>query len=124
MGTNQVERLPTQTPRAGPWLARAWTAIALLPLFFFVAFAVAEGLYALMGYKPENADAPVWVILVVLIPVIAILLIPCAAAVFFGRQANKGGDRRGLLPLVIGVVAGVGWLVLTIVSEVGNLVRQ
>jgi hypothetical protein len=63
------------------------------------------------------------VTLTALIPVVAVVLLPCVAAVFFGNRAYKGGDRRGRLPLMIGVIAGVGFLVLTIVSEVGNIVR-
>jgi hypothetical protein len=43
--------------------------------------------------------------------------------VIFGRRANKAGDRRGLFPVVLGTVAGLGWLILTIVSEVGDLLR-
>lgn len=125
MSTHQAVRPPAQAPRdSGPWIGRAWTAVALVPVFFFLAFAVGEGMYALMGYKPENADAPVWVDVVALIPVLVVVLIPCAAAVLFGRRASRGGDRRGVFPLVIGVIAGVGLLVLTIVSEVGDILRR
>ncbi len=77
-----------------------------------------------MGYKPDYADAQVWVNLVGLTPVIVGALIPCAAAVFFGRRAHESGDHRGRFPLVIGVIAGVAMVVLTIVSEVGNIVRR
>ena len=125
MNTTHLQRGPSRAPRdSRPWLARAWAAVALLPVFFFVAFAVGEGLYALLGYKPENADAPVWVVLVALTPAVAVVLIPSVAAVFFGSRANKGGDHRGMFPFLIGVIAGVGWLVLTVVSEVGNIVRK
>ena len=62
--------------------------------------------------------------LVALIPIIVVVLIPCTAAVFFGSRAKKGGDRRGMVPLVIGVIAGVGSVALTIISEVGNIVRH
>lgn len=125
MSTHQVKPAPAQAPRdSAPWLGRAWAAVVLVPVFWFIAFAVGQGMYALLGYKPENADAPVWVDVVALVPVIVVALIPCAAAVIFGRQARRGGDRRGVLPLVIATIAGVGLLVLTIVSEVGDIVRQ
>ena len=125
MSTSQLRQPPKRTDRdSAPWLGRAWTAVALVPVFFVIAFAVGEGLYALLGYKPENADAPVWVNLVALTPVIVVVLIPCAAAVLFGRRASKSGDHRGRFPLVIGVIAGVAMVVLTIVSEVGNIVRR
>lgn len=125
MSTSQVQRPPSPAPSdSGPWLGRAWTAVALVPVFFFIGFAVGEGLYALLGYKPEDADAPLWVNLVALAPVVVVVLIPCVAAVFFGRRTTKSGDRRGMVPLVLGAVAGVGLLVLTIVSEVGDILRQ
>ncbi len=125
MSTHQLHRPPAGTPRdAGRWLVRAWAAVFLVPVFFFIGFALGEGMYALMGYEPANADAPLWVDLVVLLPVVVVVLIPCVAAVFFGRRTTEGGDRRGMIPLVIGGVAGVGLLVLTIVSEVGDIVRQ
>ena len=125
MSTSQLQRPPARTPSdSGRWLGRAWTAVVLVPVFFFIGFAIGEGMYALMGYEPANADAPVWVDLVALAPVIVVVLIPCAAAVFFGRRTTKGGDRRGMVPLVMGVIAGVGLLVLTIVSEVGDIVRR
>lgn len=125
MSTDQIQRPPTRAPHdSGPWLGRAWTAVALVPVFFFLGFALGEGLYALLGYRPENADAPVWVNLVVAVPVVVVVLIPCAAAVLFGRRATQRGDRSGVYPLVIGAIAGVGLLVLTIVSEVGDALRR
>lgn len=125
MSNRQLDRVPEPTARSSnPWLRRAWAGVALVPLFFFVAFAVGEGIYALMGYKPEDADAPVWAVVGASALVLLVVLIPCMAAVYFGRRAIKDGDRRGVFPAVIGAVAAVGWVVLTIVSEVGNVVRR
>lgn len=125
MSTSQVRRPPVRSPRdSGDWLRRAWTAVVLVPVFFFLAFAVGEGMYAVLGYDPAAADTPVRVDLVALVPILVVALIPCAAAVFFGRRATEVADRRGMVPLVIGAVAGVGVLVLTIVSEVGGIVRR
>lgn len=95
-----------------------------MPVFFFIAFAVGEAIYAVMGYKPENADAPIWAVVVASTLIVAVAVIPSVAAIHFGRRATKAGDRRGVYPAVIGAVAGVGWVVLTVVSEVGNLVRR
>lgn len=106
------------------WLSRAWLGVALTPVFFFVAFAVGEGAYAMLGYAPENADAPVWVVLVTSVLVLLVLAIPCAAAVIYGRRLLKDADRRGLPPLVIASLAWAGALVLTVVSEVGNALRR
>ena len=122
MTTTKPARRPTTTDHT-PWLTRAWTAVALVPVFFLVAFAVGEGLYALTDYKPENADAPVWIVIAVDLAILAVALVPCVAAVLFGRRAMSTRDRRGALPLVVGAVAGAAVVVLTVVSEVGNLLR-
>ncbi|HEV7204151.1 MAG TPA: hypothetical protein VGN18_06040 [Jatrophihabitans sp.] len=120
-------RLPptTSAPRsATPWLGRAWTAVALVPVFFLIAFAVGEIMYAVLGYQPENADAPTWAVVVALGPTLVVALTPCLAAMLFGHRATRAGDRRGLVPLALGAIAGTAILVLTVVSEVGDAIRR
>ena len=123
MTTQQLER-PTKTepPRDG-WLGRAWIAVVLIPLFFFISFALSYLLYDLFGYKPEDNNAPLWVDLVVTIVAVVIFLVPCVAAVIYGRRASRSGDRRGLFPLSIGVVAAGALTVLTVVTTVADAVR-
>jgi hypothetical protein len=123
MSTNQLER-PTQTPNAAPrWLGRAWIAVALIPVFFLVSFALSYVLYDVFGYAPENNDAPLWVDLVVAIIGVAIFLVPCIAAMIYGRRAARGGDRRGLVALGLGAVAGAALIVLTVVTTVADALR-
>jgi len=110
----------TQTSAAGVWLGRAWIAVALIPVFFILAFAVGQVLYSLMGYLPEDAGIPLWVDLVATIPTLAVFLVPCAAAVLYGRRVNSVGDRRGLVPLCIGVLAGLGLLILSTVTIISS----
>lgn len=120
MTTNKVER-PSGTPASsGDPLGRAWIAVALIPVFFFLAFALGYVLYDLLGYKPENDDAPFWADLVATLPVIAISLAPCTAAVIYGRRSNGLGDRRGLVPLVIGALAGLALAILSTASLIGS----
>lgn len=69
-------------------LSRAWTAVALIPVTFMVAFAIGEGSYAALGYQPEDATEPVWVALVAGVPAIAVFLVPCCAAVLYGNRAR------------------------------------
>ena len=106
----------TEASRSGSWVGRAWAAVALIPVFFLLSFALGYILYDLFGYKPENDDAPFWVDLVCTIPILGVSLVPCVAAVYFGRRAARSGDRRGLFPLGIGALASVG---LTILSVAG-----
>ena len=99
---------------------RAWIAVGSIPLFFIVAFAVGEGLYALLGYKPEDANAPLWVGLVAGVPAIVLFLVPCAAAVWFGNKARVAGRQAALLPMVIGAVLGLWMVVMNVVSVVAG----
>lgn len=125
MTIRQSQRIPAQEPAdPGRRLRWAWTAVAMVPVFFVIGFAVGEGIYALTGHDPANGDTPLWADLVALVPVVVVVLIPCVAAVYFGRQTSRSGDRRGRLPLAVGAIAGLGLLVLTVVSEVGDLVRR
>ena len=113
---------PPDQPRAPGTVAGAWIAIGLIPVFFFIAMGVGEGLMSLLGY-PAGGAAPAWVTVVTDLAATVTVLLPCLAAVFFGRRASKAGDRWGLLPAVLGTCAGLGWLILAIVSEVGNPLR-
>ena len=110
----------TQASLGAAWVRRAWVAVALIPLFFLFAFALAQGLYTLMGYLPENDDAPLWVDMVCAVPSVAIFLVPCMAAVVYGSRGNRVGDRRGLGALVVGLLAGLGFAVMSIVTIVAS----
>jgi hypothetical protein len=113
---------PPDRPPAPSMVVRAWVAIVLIPVFFFIALGVGEGLISLLGY-PVGGTNPAWVTLISDLAATIVVLLPCLAAVFFGRRAYQAGDRRGLFPAILGIVAGLGSLILTIVSEVGDLLR-
>ena len=97
-------------------LTRSWIAVASIPVAFVVAFAVGEGLYALLGYKPEDATEPLWVALAAGLPSLVLFLVPCAAAVWYGNKARAEGHRVALVPLLLGAVLGLWMLVTTVVS--------
>lgn len=97
-------------------LTRAWIAVALIPVAFVLAFAVGEGLYALLGYKPEEAAEPLWVALLAGVPAIALFLVPCAAAVWYGSRARADGRHAALLPMLVGAVLGLWMLIINTVS--------
>jgi hypothetical protein len=117
--TDQGER-PTLTSDSGAWLRRAWIAIALVPVFFMLAFGVGQGLYSLLGYLPESAGIPLWVDLVATVPTVAVFLVPCVAAVLYGKRVNHVGDRRGLVPLGIGGLIGIWMVVMNVVTIVSS----
>jgi len=102
------ETEPTSDP-----LARAWTASALIPVFFVVGFAVGELLYAVLGFKPENDDAPLWADLVVSLAALAVTLVPCVGAVVYARRASEAGRHQARVPMAIGALAGAVLVILT-----------
>ena len=104
-----------RTHQAAESYVRAWIAVALIPVFFILSFILAQGLYSLMGYQPENT-VPVSVDLVASGAAVVVFLVPCAAAVIYGARTRSAGDRRGLAPLLIGSLAGLGLLILTVVT--------
>ena len=115
---SQIERQRLESPSVS-WMARAWLAVVLIPPFFLLAMAAGYVAYDLMGYRPENDDAPMWVDLVGAIPSLAILWVPCAAAVIYGRRASRIGSPLALIPAAIGALVGLGFTLLGIVSAVG-----
>ncbi len=88
-------RHPTGTSSDGKAVTRAWIAVALIPVFFFVGFAVGEVLYAVLGYKPENDDAPLWADVIGSLLVLTVTLVPCVGALIYGRRASRSGACVG-----------------------------
>lgn len=103
----------------GSSITRAWVSVVLIPVFLVASVLVTVLLYGLFGYKPENADAPLWVDVVIGAAALVVFLGPCVAAVLYGMRASRRGDRRGLIPLVLGALAGLGLTALTVASTFG-----
>ena len=83
----------------------AHTSVALVPVFFFLAFAAAQGIYAVTGHDPSTgASPPLWADLAAGIPFLAILLTPCVAGVVLGRRAVRAGVRAGCVAVVLTAV--------------------
>ena len=87
-------------------------------MFFVVAIAAGEGTISGLGY-PVGGSYPWWVSLLSDLAAVGVVLLPCALAIIFATKARRAGVRWALVPVVIGAVAGAGWLILTIISEVG-----
>ncbi|WP_155893007.1 hypothetical protein [Intrasporangium chromatireducens] len=98
-------------------LVRAWIGVALVPVFFFLSFAVQTGIYALTGHDPSAGSVPLAAYLTAALPGLAIVLAPCVAAVVLGRRAVRSGVPAGLLPQVVAALLAVGAVVLTVVNR-------
>lgn len=113
MAVQTQHRHPAGTSSKVNLLARAWTGLALIPVFFLVGFALGEVLYAVLGYKPENDDAPLWADLVASLAALAVTLVPCIGAVVYGRRASEAGHHGARVPMAIGALAGAALVILT-----------
>jgi hypothetical protein len=100
----------------GRSVTRSWVSLALVPVFFILAMAAGEGIYALLGYAPENADAPFWVAFGAGIPALVVLALPCVGAIFYGWRAQQAGDHRALASLVIAGIVLIWFTTLTVVG--------
>lgn len=111
-------RAPTaQELRARSSFIRAWVSIALVPVFFLVAFAAATLVYVLTGYDPSaGATPPFWADLLAGLASLAILLSVCAAGVVYGLRAAREGVRAGLVPAVVAALLGVGSVLLIVLN--------
>lgn len=118
--TKSAERPRVSGTAVAGSLHRAWTSVALIPVFVVFAFAFGYGVYDVLGYQPENDDAPFWVDLVGTVLILTVALAPCAGAVIFGRRARDGDDRRGVVPLGLGALAGVGLTAISVVTLIGS----
>jgi hypothetical protein len=84
--------------------------VALIPVFALLAFFAAAGAYTLMGYHVAVTDAPLWIDRLIGLAAFLTVSVPCVLAVRYGNQARRGADRRGIVPLSIGLIVGVWWL--------------
>ena len=115
MAVDRSGAAPVHESRSNPWVS-----VVLIPVAFLLAMAAGYVAYDLLGYKAENDDAPLWADLVAAVPSLAILWVPCAAAVVYGRRASGAGDRGALIPAVIGAAVGIGFTALTLVTALAS----
>jgi hypothetical protein len=95
----------------------SWACVVLVPVFFFLSFIAAQGIYVLVGHDPSTGDVPpLWANLAAGVPGLAIALLPCVAGALLARRALRAGHRAGLVPLVLAVLLGVGMTVLVLVN--------
>lgn len=120
MAVDRSGAAPVHESRSNPWASRAWVSVVLIPVAFLLAMAAGYVAYDLLGYKAENDDAPLWADLVAAVPSLAILWVPCAAAVVYGRRASGAGDRGALIPAVIEAAVGIGFTALTLVTALAS----
>ncbi|HET7488165.1 MAG TPA: hypothetical protein VFJ85_09565 [Acidimicrobiales bacterium] len=118
-----AERAGGKGGQAGTWLARAWAAVALVPVGFLLAMGAGEATVSVLGGS-VGGDNAWWVTAASDLVALAVFAVPCAAAVTFGWRARRGGAPHAGVPLVIGALAGLAGVVLTVVTEFGDALRD
>lgn len=86
-----------------------WSLLGFVPSFF-LAFLVGEGLIAAMGYPVGDTSPPWGLAVAATVPALIVFVLPAGAAIHFGRQAVRRGDRRARVPMTIAVVLAVGFV--------------
>jgi hypothetical protein len=114
-----LEQAPPQGARSDNSLQLAWISVGFIPVFLLASVVVVGLLYQWFGYKPENADAPLWLDLVIAAIAMVIFIAPCVTSVLYGRRAMRVGKVGGVFPLLVGALAGLSLTVLTVVSTLG-----
>lgn len=95
---------------------RAWLSILGFVPSFGLAFLVGEGLASAMGYEVGDAMPPWPVVLAATVPALIVFALPAFAAVHFGRQALRLGDRRARVPMTIAVVVATGFVLINVLA--------
>lgn len=117
--------LSPRDPTSSGWVLRAWVSVALIPVCLVAVSAASLYLfrYTRYGTEPDFVPlwpegAPLWALTVQSLVCIAVVWAPCATAIWWGRRATRAGDPRGRTPQVVGIVAGLGYALLSIGSLV------
>jgi hypothetical protein len=105
------------TPGVARDLRRAWLSLLLYPLSFVAAFAVGEGLAALMGYPSGGSESPPWFVpLLAGVPALIVFALPGLLSLTFGRRAARGGAESAMLPALIGVFVALAFVGLNLLA--------
>jgi hypothetical protein len=100
-------------------LRDAWVCVAALPLGLLLGTLIGDGIAGTLGHDSViGGSAPFGVVLVAGLPAFVVMATPAALAVWFGSRAVRAGDERGVIPTVVGTLAGVGMVLVPLVAVV------
>ena len=105
------------TPDVARDVRRSWLSLLLYPLSFVAAFAIGEGLGALMGYPSGSAESPPWFVSVLAaVPALVVFVLPGLLSLKFGRRAARAGAESAMLPAVIGLIVALAFVGLNLLA--------
>ena len=103
-------------------LNRAWIAVILLPLFFLLAFGSGYIVsWWLMGDASETTSPTLWQAVLIVVPTLVIMLLPCVAAVRYGHRVVRAGRAVGWVPTVIGGAVALWWTATNLIAVVTSV---
>lgn len=112
---SSVPATPSPADPARADVLRAWLCLLLLPVAFFGAFVVGEGIIGLLGY-PVGGDQPPYLLgMVATIPALVVFAIPALVATHYARRAARAGTRTGWIPAGILLALTLAFVVLNTV---------
>ena len=103
------------------YLAGAWIALVLIPVFFLLGFGAAHLPYLIWPYEEGSGEEPLWFGAITEIIFFAFLAVPVAAAVWFGLRANRTGTRWGWLPMGLAAAVVVFFAAVTVINVVAQM---
>src|SRR5690242_4105931 len=86
-------------------LRMAWVCVALVPVSLVLAMFAGQGLLGLMGYQASETVS-VWAALLAGVSALLILLVPCAAAMWYGYHGFQAGCDAARIPGWLGGMIG------------------
>jgi hypothetical protein len=86
-------------------LVLAWLSAACVPVALLLGRAASIAFLSSRGYSTDESEPPGLGMVSFLI-LIAIVLVPVAASVWFGTRAARGGRPVGAVPAILAALAG------------------
>jgi hypothetical protein len=108
---------PSAPPRVHHDLRNAWIALVAFPFVVLIAMVLGEGAVTALGYDVTQT-VPGWVQAVVGIPTVLVAVAPAALSAFLADRARRAGDPRAVVPLLLAVASGAGFVLLNLVGVV------
>jgi uncharacterized membrane protein YhaH (DUF805 family) len=99
-------------------LKRAWWSVALIPIGLGIALLLGESIPGFTGNGwTHDADLPSALVFALTAVAVLLVALPSASAVWYGGRALRDGERRGIAPLLVGVLALL-YLALTTIGGI------
>jgi hypothetical protein len=108
------------SPQARRSLRLAWIWVAGIPVAFVGAMILGDWLLSMQGYSSSDERIPLAVLMRAGLPALALLVLPCVSAAWFGLRARGRGAVNGLAPVVIGATVGIASIAMNTLQLIAS----